>query len=112
MSNAIRMLVEPIRSLGFASIGAVYMGIGTPIDHNARIIHIVNNTNKRLMFSFDGINDHFALPMNNFIQLDCDWNKTLSGHYAVSEGDRVYVKEINTPTSGSVYVTVFYGKDS
>jgi len=108
-SHAIRMIPEPVRSLGFASIGAGYTGIGTEIVNPVRILRVQNITDALLMFSFDGVNDHEALASNSFLLLDITTNKTREQGYFLAEGTRMYVKEIGTPTEGSVYVTVYYG---
>lgn len=111
MSLAIRLRAETLRSLGFASIGATYMGIGSPFLHPIRIFELQNLTDALLLFSFDGINDHIALPAQGFILLDVTANKTITSGFFLAEGDRVYVKESETPTTGSVYVTAFFGQE-
>lgn len=108
---AMRMQAEPVRSLGFASISGTYMGIGTGFVNPIRILYVQNLTNATLMFSFDGVNDHFPLAANSFLLLDVTTNRTVSTGAFFAEGTRVYVKEIGVPTSGSVYVAVFYGAD-
>lgn len=110
-SLAVRLLVEPVRTLAFGAIGAGYAGVGTAITHPARMIYIANLTDESLMFSFDGINDHFPLITGGYMILDISSNKTASQHFYLAEGDRLYVKQIGVPTTGSVYFTVFYGKD-
>jgi len=110
-SKSIRFLPETLRSLGFASIGAAYMGVGTAIDHPARMVIIQNYTNDQLLFSFDGVNDHITLSSLSQIVLDISSNKTTDDGFYMAEGDRLYVKEVVGPTSGSVYFSVFYGKD-
>jgi len=114
MSRAIRLATEPLRSLAHGSIGAAYMGIGTSIDTKARIVHISNITDSQLMISFDGVNDHFPLLPASFLQLDVCQNSLEVDYFSLKVGDRLYVKEINAinpTTKGSVYLTVFYGKD-
>lgn len=109
-SLAIRMRAEPVRSVGFASIGAAYMGVGTAIDHPARQIFIQNLTDVSLMFSFDGVSDHFPLPANGFFLSDIMSNKSVSQAWYLSEGDRLYVREFSgLATTGAVYFSVFYG---
>ena len=109
---AIRLMFEPVRSLSFGSIGAGYMGIGTALVYPARQIFVQNETNALLMFSLDGVNDHCPLPASGFLLLDVTSNKTVIQGFYVAEGTRFYVKEIGTPTSGSVYVSVMYGIDT
>lgn len=108
---AIRLQFEPVRSLVYTSIGSGYMGIGTSISNPARQFFIQNLTDVTLMFSFDGINDHFPLPANGFFLDDVCSNKTQQGGFYLAEGTRLYVKEIGTPSTGSVYFTVAYGSD-
>lgn len=106
----IRALAEPVRSIAAASIAAGYNGIGAVLAFPSRILYISNQTDAALMFSFDGVNDHFAIAANAFLLLDWTANKSLQaqGLY-LSEGTRIYVKEIAVPTTGSVYVSTFYG---
>jgi mannitol-specific phosphotransferase system IIBC component len=109
MSLAIKMKLEPLRSLAFGSIGAAYVGVGSVLSNPARILFIQNLTDAQLLFSLDGIDDHFPLPASGFILLDVSSNKTLGEGLFLAENSRLYVKEDGTPTSGSVYFTVFYG---
>lgn len=112
MSNyaqAIRLAVEPLRSLGFGSISGTYTGIGTSFVNPVRIIYVENLTDATLLFSLDGITDHFALPANGFLLLDVSTNKSISDGFFIAAGTRVYVKTSGTPSKGSVYVSVFYG---
>jgi len=110
-SLSVRMKFEPCRTLGFAAIGAGYMGVGTSINHPARQIFIQNLTNITLMFSFDGINDHFPLPANGFFLDDITSNKANQvGDFNLASGDRLYVKQLaGAPGAGAVYFSVIYG---
>lgn len=106
---AIRLLAETVRSLGFASIGPAYMGIGTVFTNPIRMIFVQNLTDQTLMFSFDGVNDHFPLPTNGFLLLDITSNKTIVDGFFIGENTRIYVREIGNPISGTVWVTAFFG---
>lgn len=107
---SVRLAAEPVRSLGFASITSSYMGIGTSFVYPCRILLIQNLTDDTLMFSFDGINDHFPLPGAGFILIDIESNKTSTGGALnLPAGTRIYVKTVGSPTQGSVYVSTFYG---
>lgn len=113
MSLSIRMRFEPVRTLAAASIGAAYMGVGTAISHPARQIFIQNLTDETVMFSFNGVDDHFPLPASGFFLDDISSNKTATAHgFYLAEGERLYVKEVVTPTTGSVYFSVIYGSES
>ena len=63
------------------------------------------------MISFDGVNDHLPLMARTQFIDDVTSNKSIGGGWFLSEGTRVYVKEIGTPSSGSVYLSIFYGAD-
>lgn len=109
ISSTIKLFPEPLRSLGFASIGAGYMGIGTALDNPSRILHIQNLTDATLLFSFNGIDDHEVLPANAFLLLDLTANRTTDSGAYIAAGTRIYVKQSGVATSGSVYVASFYG---
>lgn len=108
-SQAIRLGIEPVRSLAFGSIVAEYTGVGTEITNPVRILRIQNLTNALLWFSYDGVNNHEALAPNSFLLLDITANKSREHGYYLAEGTRIYAKRNDTPTSGDVYVTVYYG---
>ncbi len=109
---AIRFQAEPVRSLAFGSIGAGYTGVGTSVSHPIRQFLIQNLTDVTLMFSFDGVDDHFPIPANGFFLDDISSNRSQSvqGWY-LAQGTRLYVKEIGVPTLGSVYFSTFYGAE-
>ena len=109
---SIRFRAEPLRSIASGSISGTYMGIGTSVDNPILQIYIVNTTDADLVFSLDGVTDHFVIAATSFFLDDISSNKGLGGGLYLSEGDRIYVKEIGTPTTGSVYFSAFYGSDS
>ncbi len=108
--TSIRVVVDPIQSLPFGSIGAAYMGIGPAFDNSARMVLIANYTDELLMFSWDGINDHLPLLSNTIVLLTITQNdEDVSDYCAFPALSRVYVREITVPTTGSVHVTQFRG---
>ena len=111
MSNmAIQIWPEPLRSIAAASISPTYMGIGTATLNPTKIYWIQNTTDVPLTFSWDGINDHFVVVDDGFLLLDVTANKSSTGGMAaITAGTRTYVK--GSPTTGSVDLTVFYGKN-
>lgn len=112
-SLSIRVLAEPLRSLAFGSIGASYMGVGSAFDHPIRLLYAQNLTDVAMLFSFDGINDHWILPTQGYMILDLTSNKTREQGWYVSEGTRIYIKELAvSPTLGDVYISAFYGAES
>lgn len=113
MSNlAIRVLPEPIRSLGFASFsGSSYVGIGASFVNPIHSYKINNNTDVDVMISWDGINDHEFVPAHSGFVNDVASNKSINaGTLEVARGTRFYVRDISgAPTMGAVYISVFYG---
>lgn len=108
---SVRMLAEPIRTINFSSLSGAYMGIGTALEFPARLVFIENLTNAQLMFSLDGVNDHFTLPaFSNFV-FDITTNQQQESGMYISAGTRFYVKEVGTPNQGNVYVSSFYGSN-
>lgn len=108
-TGAIKIGIEELRSLGFASIGAVYAGVGTSFENPVRMLFLQNLTDSQLMFSDDGVIDKITLPAGGFVMVDGTANKTKDQGLFFGEGTRIYVKEVVAPSSGSVYLTVFYG---
>ena len=112
MSLAIRLVPETVRTLGFAAIGAGFIGIGTTMIRPIRILVLQNITDAILMFSFDGINDHLPLAANTYMILDITANKTISQGFFLAEGQRIYCRHMGVaPTTGSTYLTTFYGAE-
>lgn len=111
MAVGIRLELEPLRSLEYDSIDTAYIGVGDEIDHPARLLLIQNMTDASLMFSFNGIDDHFPVQKQAALILDISANKTIDSGFFIEQGSRLYVKQIDTPTSGFVYFTVFYSAE-
>ena len=108
----VRLGIEPVRSLAFGSIVAGYTAIGTALNYPSRMVLLQNWTDANLMFSRDGIYDHIPLLAGNSLIIDITSNKTKDDGFFLSKGDILYVKRIEVPTSGIVYITSFYGDRS
>lgn len=108
---SIRIFPEILRSLAYTSISGTYMGIGTPLIWPSRIIMFQNSTDQDVFISWDGINDNQYLPSKSFTLLDVSTNKITSQGWFVGGSQRFYARQTGgtSPTSGSVYVTSFYG---
>lgn len=105
-----RLLFEAQRSIAFGSIGAGYADIGTVMANPIRMIMIDNLTDANLQFSIDGTNDHFVVAANSGKVLDLTANKVDRTGFVLAEGTAISVKRIGTPTTGSVYLSVMYGR--
>jgi len=110
-SSAVKVLAEPVRTLGFAAIGVSHAAIGTGFNSPIRMLILQNFTDQTLMFSFDGVNDHLPLLSNGYIVLDITGNKTnQAGEFSFAVGTHVYVRLTGgAATLGDVYVSSFYG---
>jgi hypothetical protein len=112
--QSIRLAFEPLRTVTATSIAGAsgsYIPIGDETEFPSRQILVQNLTDVTLVFSLDGINDHFALPTSGFLLLDVTSNAAISMGFFIASGTTVYVNEIGTPTTGSVYVSSMYGAD-
>lgn len=113
MSNyalSVRFSAETLRSLAFGSISGTYAGIGAAFANPIRQLYVQNLTDKTLVFSFNGIDDHFKLPEQGFLLLDVTSNKTQQGGWYIAEGTRIYVKQDSAAaTAGEALVSAFYG---
>jgi hypothetical protein len=112
VSSSVRARYEPLRSILFSGISGVYAGVGLPFENPVRILKVTNNTDKNILVSLDGINDHDIVAANGFFLYDYTSNKSNSGGLLEQpQGDRIYVKAEaadNLPTIGTLYVTVVY----
>jgi hypothetical protein len=112
MSLAIRAEFDPLRTLSYTYITSTFYPVGSALAHPARAIYILNDTDKLLSFSFDGINEQVRLPALGYWWFDISSNKTVPQGWFLSEGKRLYVKTPTTnPTQGEVNFTVVYGVD-
>ncbi len=104
--------VEPVRSLAFGSVASTYVAVGTPAGRADAILQFQNFTDKNVMFSFDGVNDHFPLAAGSYFVLDVCTNKVTNDGMYLSVGTQFYVKYITAaPTSDAVYISLYYGTD-
>lgn len=113
-SDSLRIVPLPMRSLGFASVGAGYTAIGTASTDSSRILLVQNLTDKLVIISHDGVTDHYPLAAQGALIFDLTTNRTAdaSGAY-IASGTRIYCKHSGVaPTSGSVYVTFFVGRNN
>ena len=99
---------EGLRELAFGSIVAGYTAIGTPFTHPISKIYVVNLTDADLKFSFKAPDDHFVLPSLGFVLYDVS-TESMDDAY-ISIGTQIAVKRLETPTTGSVYVSASYSK--
>lgn len=113
MPQGIELRAEELRTLAFGSISGTYTLIQSALDKPARLLLVQNLTDALLIFSFDGIIDHFVLPASGFLLLDVMTNKLNDNGFFISRGSAISVKDNGSAaTTGSVYLTSLYAKGS
>lgn len=111
MANATGIICKAaaLKSIAAGSIGASYAAIGTQFGRPISFLIVQNLTDASLMFSFTSNTDHFVLPASGQLVLDVATNKAFGDGLFFAVSTILYVKRIGTPTTGSVYVSTFYG---
>lgn len=105
MSEPISLAIPlPQVAYAAASILAGYTLAGG-FTKGAMMLRISSTMDQAVQISFDGINDHVAVPIGNtvpaMIELDFETNLTQL------PAPLIFVKRIGTPTVGSLYVSAF-----
>lgn len=111
-TQAIKLVAEGLRSLAYTSLTTSYIALGSEFFNPIRIFHLQNLTDANIVYSFDGANAHGVVAAGSFLLLDITANKTLPQGEFIAAGTIVSVRTIDgevAPTSGSVYLSVFYG---
>jgi hypothetical protein len=109
VKTSLRLRAETCRTLDYTSISTSYTALGAPYGHAIRVAFIQNQTNAHLMFSFDGVNDHFIVPDESFILQDICLNQSINDGLYSAVGSQLYVKRLGPIGSGAVYATLFWG---
>jgi len=113
-NNAVTAATEALRSLAFGSISGTYAAVGSVFANPCRILIIQNFTDTQMIFSDDATVSagKWTLPSGGQLVIDYEANKTeTGGALAYPQGTQIYVKQAAAPSSGSVYVSVTYGKN-
>jgi hypothetical protein len=107
-----RAFADPLRSLGFASISAAYAAVGSPLEHPIRAFCISNNTEGDLIFSDDNtvVEGKWFVAAGSFNKWDVqsNMNAQFDDKYVMPIGTQFYVKQLESPVSGAVYIEIFY----
>jgi hypothetical protein len=120
-SLALCLQAEPVRFLDFSALSPAYAAIGrggpngAEFDNPVRMFGLQNYTDAPLMFSFDGVNDHF--PCTGAIMLDVATNSAVSQGYYMQKGQKLYVRDMTAegyaaPNDGDVWLFVMTGRET
>lgn len=101
---------EPLRSLAFSGISAVYAPLGTPFAHRVRGFCITNDTQGDLIISTNNtvVAGHIFVAAGSYKLYDVqsNMNAQFDDEYVFPIGTQIYVKQSTAPVSGSVYLEV------
>jgi len=111
MAYSKRMNVDTLRRAAFGALGVAFAAVGTAITEPCRIFILSNLTNNNIIFSLDGVNDHFYLPPGGFKLIDVCTNKVRDEGFFVPDGTVFYARHeaAAAPTTGSVFVEILHG---
>jgi hypothetical protein len=107
---AVKSIIQaiPLTSLGSGSVSGTYAAINSAgLPNPCSILRIINNSNKDVTVSFDGINDHEFVPTLTSVHLSLQSNaqpNTLSA--VIPQGTIVYIK--GTTGTGTVYLVGYF----
>jgi hypothetical protein len=107
------MGIDECRVLGWAAVDVDYWPIGAELTYEGRVILLQNWTDADLWFSDDPdiATGKFPLKAGDKIILDCSSNQTFGRGLFLPVGATLYVKQLDVPTKGNIYLTIFYGKE-
>ncbi len=97
---------EPLRSLAFGGISAVYADVGGPTENTVRVFKISNTTQGDMIFSVTPAQDDMFVAAGSFTLYDVqsNMNPRLDDTYVLPKGTQFRVKEVSAPISGGVYI--------
>lgn len=103
---------EPLRSLAFGSISGTYAAVGTPSENPIRLVCFSNDTEGNVVFSRDPTISagEIFVAAGGFKLFDIQSNMRFVNEdkYLLDEGTQFYVKQLEAPVSGAVYIEVLY----
>lgn len=101
---------DEIRSLGYASISASYAAVGSATDVLGRAICLTNDTEGSMMFTNDLTKDKIFVKSNSFKLWDIqsNMNAQKDDKYVLAKQMQWYVKQLESPISGNVYIEIMY----
>ena len=95
-----------------SGISGAYATVGTPTDYPIRAFSISNNTEGDLIFSDDNTvaEGKWFCAAGSFNKWDVqsNINPQFDDKYVLPVGTQFYVKQVEAPVSGSVYIEIFY----
>ena len=114
MSNSTistNIAIDVCKVVSWSVVDVDYWPIGSASDYEGRMILLQNWTDADLWFSDDPAcaTGKFPLKAGASIILDICTNQSFGRGVFWPNGAVMYVKLLGTPTTGNIYLTVFYG---
>ena len=108
MVSQAKAFFEPLRSIAFGSISAVYANVGTPTLNPVRVFKVSNNTQGHMILSVTPGQDDMFVPAGSFTLYDIqsNMNAQKDDSYVFPVNTQFRVKQVTAPVSGSVYIEV------
>lgn len=107
--------IEPLRSLAFGSISGTYAAVGTEFAFPSRLICFTNNTEGDMIFSRDPdlVAGELFVASGSFKLFDVSTNHKPSNQddFVFEKGTQWYVKQLEAPVSGSVYIETVHARE-
>jgi hypothetical protein len=105
--------IEPLRSLAAGSISGTYAAVGSALEFPSRIICLSNDTEGNMVFSRDGVNNEVFVPAGSFKLFDISTNHrpVNQDDFVFERGTQWYVKQLEAPVSGSVYIESIHARE-
>jgi len=102
--------LDELRSLGFAGISGTYAAVGGPLTHLARIVTVTNNTEGDILLTSDNTRDEMFVAAGSYklYDIQANQNDNFDDKYVLPIGLQFYVKQLEAPVSGSVYIEIIY----
>lgn len=110
MAYGLHAVFDTLREVAFGSITASYVAVGSALAHEARMIQIVNSTDKALYISVNGSTNIVRVPAGTSQVLDFCTNQVGNQGFFLPIGTQFYVTrtEAGAPGSGSIAIQVIY----
>lgn len=110
MSGSIRIDWEDLRELEYDHFSyQIFVPVGSRLLHPAINVQVVNNTDRTIYLSNDGVNAKWLLPSKGYFTLDVQSNKGVNEAGFAPAGTTFYVKSKTTiPTTGEVVISVMH----
>jgi len=101
---------EAVKTLGFAAISAAYAAVGAATTHEVRLVCLTNNTEGDMYFTTNTAQDEIFVAAGSFKLFDLQVNnyEKTDPKFVLEVGTQFYVKQIEAPISGSVYIECIY----